>query len=221
MATAPDQRKPPEIASASEHLDRQLVKSAYSKVSRGETPTAQERAALDRFEKQKEERLRWQYYATIPQKHWRQMSGRQTKVLNEQAATYGISFGGPVISLPTVVRQLHDFLARNARRLREGEDDMMVVDVSSPALERYREERALLARLDRLEREGALMAKDDVREGLGRIATTIRAAGDILQRQYGAGALEILTEALDDADREAERLFGNGADTDASGEHSQ
>ena len=66
MATAPDQRKPPEIASASEHLDRQLVKSAYSKVSRGETPTAQERAALDRYEKEKEERLRWQYYGSIP-----------------------------------------------------------------------------------------------------------------------------------------------------------
>jgi hypothetical protein len=49
MATAPGQRKPPEITSASDHLDRQLVKSAYSKVTRGETPTAQERAALERY----------------------------------------------------------------------------------------------------------------------------------------------------------------------------
>ena len=159
------------------------MKSAYSKVSRGETPTAQERAALDRYEKEKEDAPALAVLRLDSPKHWRAMSGRQTKVLNEQAATYGISFGGPVINLPTFVRQFHDFLARNARRLREGDDDMMAVDVSSPALERYREERAALARLDRLEREGALMPKDDVREGLGRIATTIRAAGDILQRQ--------------------------------------
>jgi hypothetical protein len=101
------------------------------------------------------------------------------------------------------------------------EDDMMGSDVSSPALERYREERAALAKLDRLEREGALMPKDEARDALTRIASTIRDAGDILQRQFGAGALEILTEALDDAEREIERWFGNGVATDASGEHSQ
>jgi hypothetical protein len=221
MATAPDQRKPPEITSASDHLDRQLVKSAYSKVSRGETPTAQEKAALERFEKQKEERLRRQYYATIPQKHWREMSGRQTKVLNEQAAAYGIPFGGPVINLYEVARALHDFLAKYGPRMLRLEDDMMGSDVSSPALERYREERAALAKLDRLEREGALMPKDEARDALTRIASTIRDAGDILQRQYGAGALEILIEALDDAELEIERWFGNGVATDASGEHSQ
>src|SRR5262245_24508452 len=129
-------------------LDKELAAKAYKKVMAGEEPTAQERAALRKYEHIQEETRRWQYYESIPQKHWRQMSGRQTRVLNELAERYGIPFGGRTICLPTVVRMLHDFLARNARKLGEEDDDMLVADVASPALERYREERAALARLD-------------------------------------------------------------------------
>ncbi len=69
------------------------------------------------------------------------MSGRQTKVINEQAERYGIPFGGATINLPTVVRALHDFLADNAVKLAR-DDDPLMQGVGSPALERYREERA-------------------------------------------------------------------------------
>ncbi len=46
------------------------------------------------------------------------MSGRQAKVLQEQAARYGIPFGGSTIDLPEVVRALHDFLANAKYQLR-------------------------------------------------------------------------------------------------------
>ncbi len=78
----------------------------------------------------------------------------------------------------------------------------------SPALERYREERAALARIDRLEREGALVSRGHVREGLGRIAAILRMAGETLERQYGPAALEILHEALNDAEAEVIRSLG-------------
>ena len=84
-----------------------------------------EREALKRHEKEQEEARRWQYYASIPQKHWRQMSGRQTKVLNEQAALYGIPFGGATVDLPKVVRAVHDFLAENAHKLARDDDPLM------------------------------------------------------------------------------------------------
>ena len=57
-----------------------------------------------------------------------------------------------------------------------------------------------------------LVPRDEVREGLGRIAIILRGAGDVLQQQYGRGAVELLDEALDDAERVMGRLFG---DTDA------
>jgi hypothetical protein len=176
----------------------------------GQRPTAKEAAALRRVQAEQEETRRWQYYEAIPQKHWRTMSGRQTKVLNEQAERYGIDFGGRTICLPKVVRQLHDFLARNARKLADEDDPLLNSDVASPALERYREERAAMARLDRLEREGQLVARADVREGLGRVASILRAAGDGLLQQFGPDAVDLLNEALSDAEREIERLFSEG-----------
>ena len=69
--------------SAMSGIDRKLAAEAYKKVIDGRELTSREQTALKRFEKEKEERLRWQYYAAIPQKHWRAMSGRQTKVINQ------------------------------------------------------------------------------------------------------------------------------------------
>jgi hypothetical protein len=197
----------PIAAGAASRVDADLVARAYRKVMNKEELTNEERRALKRHETEKEEQLRWKYYQTIPQKHWRDMSGRQTKVLNEQALRYGIPFGGATISLPHVVKALHDFLADNAQKLAR-DDDPLMQGSGSPALERYREERATMVRLDRLAREGELLPRDEVREALGRIASIIRSAGDMLERHHGAGALDILTEALDDAQRELDRCFG-------------
>lgn len=192
---------------SSQHpLDRKAAAEAYAKLSRGEQLTPAEQSSIKRFEKEREEELRWKYYRSIPQKHWREMSGRQTKVLNEQAERYGLPFGGPQIDLTALARALHDFLAANAAKL--ASDDPMLSGGSSPALEDYRREKAIMARLDRLERERALMPRDQVRDSMGRTAAIIRAAGETLQRQYGNEALDILVEALADAEREMLRAFG-------------
>ncbi len=177
MAKRATKKKVAPTADAAARVDRDLVATAYRKVMDGDELTKQERAALKRHEKDKEERLRWQYYAAVPQKHWRQMSGRQTKVINEQSARHGIPFGGASINLPAVVRGFHDFLADNAYKLAR-DDDALMQGAGSQALERYREERAALARLDRLEREQKLVPRDEVREILGRVAALLRGAGD-------------------------------------------
>jgi hypothetical protein len=192
-------------------VDQDLVASAYRKLVQKTELSKSERLALKRHEKDKEQRLRRQFYGSIPQKHWKEMSGRQTKVINEQASRYGIPFGGAVIHLPSVVKALHDFLAENAQLLAREADDLLQGnrnEPASPALERYREERAILAKLDRLEREGKLLARDEVRLSLGRIASILRGAGETLSRQHGGPAAEILHEALDEAEREISRAFG-------------
>jgi len=122
--------QPPMTASA--QLDQQLAREAMKKALAGQSLTAREREALKRHEKQKEEKLRWAYYRSIPLKHWRTMSGRQTKVLKEQAALYGIPFAGATISLPDVVRAIHDFLARNAQKLACDEDELLEAKVCQP-----------------------------------------------------------------------------------------
>lgn len=67
--------------------------------------------------------LRWEHYHSIPQKHWREMSGRQARTLIEQAERYGIPFAGATVDLPAVVLALHDFFASNAAALSSTEAD--------------------------------------------------------------------------------------------------
>lgn len=201
-------QKPAANTSAGEAYDRKLAAEAVRKMARGEALTVREQTALKRYERERDENLRWKHYAAIPQKHWRRMSGRQTKVINEQAALYGIPFGGPTINLAEVVKSLHDFLAANARRL-SADDDLFGSGVPSPALERYREERAAIAKLDRMERERQLVRRDDVRMGLARIANILQTAGDMLAQHHGPAAAEIISEALSDAEREVDRWFGD------------
>ena len=83
----------------------EVLTRAVRKVVDGkkEDLTREESQALQRHEKDKAERLRWQFYESIPQKHWRTMSGRQAKVLIEQAQRYGIPFGSATVNLGKVV----------------------------------------------------------------------------------------------------------------------
>ena len=87
------QEKAPRLT-VSQQVDRELAAEALRRRQAGQRPTRRELAALRRVEKARDDELRWQHYRTIPQKHWREMSGRQAKVINEQAATHGIPFAG-------------------------------------------------------------------------------------------------------------------------------
>lgn len=101
---------------------------------------------------------------------------------------------------------------RSRQKILPGTDaDPLLSAGDSPALERYREERAKLARLDRLERERQLIRRDAVHEMLGQFASIMRGAGEILQRQFGSDALTILEEALGDVERNAEPIFRDDA----------
>ncbi len=189
-------------------IERHKISIAYAKLLRSEKLSREEQAGLNRFEKEREERLRWQYYHSIPKKHWRQMSGRQAKVINEQAARHDLPLGGPKIDLPEFVRAFHDFLAKHAQKLTQEDDSLLPSAQGSPALERYREERAKLAKLDRLERERKLLPRLEVRRNLTIIARIIRGAGERLTKRFGNEASAILNDALDDAEWTINHSFG-------------
>ena len=87
---------------------------------------------------------------TVTKGTWVKWSGRQHKTLGEQAARYGVPIGGATISLPEVARWLHDFLARNARRLKAAEaDEQESLEYWKTQRERLRYESEIAQRLDR------------------------------------------------------------------------
>ena len=137
-----------------EEAKRQLAASALRKQQAGLQPSRREAAALRWWQKEQEERSRWEHYGSIPKKHWKQMSGRADKVLNEQAATYGIPFDGESIDLPAVVKALHDFLAEHAAifaTARGGDGSLAVRFLKAKTEEREASARRLRIRADREE----------------------------------------------------------------------
>jgi len=169
-------------------MDRELAIAALEKRKRGEQPSTKELAALRRVDKAREEMTRWQYYAAIPKRHWVQMSGRQVKVINEQAARYKLPIGEKTINLPAFVRAVHDFLAGNARALARQvieDDPMLASGGDSPEMRRYRAAKASLAELDLDERRQTLLPRERVHQALFRWGTLIRRMGERLTKRYG------------------------------------
>ena len=162
--------------------------------------------------------LRWRCYESIPQKDWIEMSGRQAKVLNEQAERYGLPFGSAVIHLPRLVRALHDFLAIHARRLARylpAESENAEQGEEADNMELYRGERYLRERLKRMAEERALLPRLEVHEAFAQCASILRSAGDILQRQFGRDAHQVLEEAISECERRMTSLSQDDQQPDA------
>ena len=184
--------------------------------------TREEKATARKAEKEQEEKQRWLYYASIPAKHWRTMSGRQAKVINEQAIRYGIPFDGAAINLAKVVRGIHNFLADNAHILSRKEADVERL-AEDEAIER--EDRRLRLRQRKMDFDkarGKLIDSEVATAEVARLAHGLRQFGETLAKEEGGEErrrqlVELLEEwgqvavAKLDAAQESEALVSEGA----------
>ena len=207
LATFPSQLK---AESELARMDQTAVTRALQK-QRTHSLTNAEQRLVRRYTDAREVLQRFQFYRSIPQKHVREMAGITTQQLNDQAERYGLAFGGPVLDLVALLRSLRVFLAKHSHKFADTDDGLLGGE-NSPALERYRDERAKLARLERLEREGKLLPRDRVHEGLSRLAVVLRQAGDVLQRQFGTEPAAVLEEALTDYEQEVSDWLNDNSD---------
>ena len=182
----------------SDKIDRDLARQALEKQRQGQRPSVREMAALRRVERDRQEQEFSDLSTKIPQKWWREWSGRQTVTLKAQAARYGLPFGGKAIDLPKLVRALHDFLAANAHKLASGDER----NATPTARELRQAEDAKIRRLERLKMEGRLVPIEELWPAIDAFAGHIRRAGESLLRNHGPEAHEILKHALEDASRE-------------------
>ena len=201
-AVVQEEPTPTTRSSASEEIDRKLARAALAKKRAGETPTRRELQALKRIEKLEEERLRWDYYRTIPQAHYRKMSGRQPKILNDQGARYGLPFNRATIDLTELLPALHQFLADNAAVL-TGEDALLT-GPNTQSLERLRRAQADRVEMQNERDRKELLPAGDVHRVYMEIAATFRTAFDSVIREFGSSARRILEEAIEQADKRLE-----------------
>lgn len=188
-------KKNGETTSETEKIDRDLAWRATLKRREGQAPTRDELAALRRIEKLDEERDRWRHYATIPKKHWREMSGRSNLILSEQAERWGIPLEGRTIDLAAVAKWIHDFIAENAAALGKQGAKARAAD----ELERLRRAQADEKEMRNAVRRGELRHVDDVRRTFEFVANVIRKASAELRVEFGDRPYEILSAAIADA----------------------
>jgi hypothetical protein len=194
-------------APASTAIDHQLAMAALDKQRRGEMPSREEREALKRYEESHDARQRIEHFSSVRKGEWREWSGRQDKILNEQATRYGIPIGGAMIDIRLVAKWLHDFLAENARKL-AGSDNEDYAGCASPNLEAYRE---VKAKREQLAYERDLLIwirREDIHAGFSVIAEIMKKANEALLNKFGAKAQKILNDAWDNVIREIDNRFG-------------
>jgi hypothetical protein len=94
-------------------------------------------------------------------------------------------------------------------RFSDPEDPLVEAGGDSPGLERLRLAKAAIAELDLAARRRELLDRDKARQALLRFATIIRRAGERLGVRYGADALALLNEALDECGTVIDAEFGS------------
>lgn len=190
--------------STAEQVDRELARAALQKRQAGQLPTQRELSALRRIEEARDRELRERHYAAVPKRDYCRLAGRQVKVVNEQADRYGLPLRGESIDLGNALRAFHDLLAEHGRKILAVPEE----DPDADGLKALRREKALLARYERQEREGELLPRADVHQFLTALAARINQCGELLQRHFGAEALEILNEAIADIERLVQQKYG-------------
>lgn len=204
--------------------DEQRATTAAEKLGRGETPTKTELAAYERQKRIREERALRLLIKSVPKKLYCQITGRQPKVVNEQADRYGVPLRGDTIDVGNVLEWLHDFLAKHGRTiLAQSPDDLLLEGASQQLKDAYVREqikekaaKAKLAELDLAQRSGELVLAAEIHDHLTRFASILRRTGEALQRRFGPDAQRILDKGLDDCDREIEARFGATPPTQAA-----
>jgi hypothetical protein len=180
--------------------------------------------------------------ARLPLELYLALCGRARKTVLDQARRYGMPLGGArkTWDLAEVLRWLHDMLAqigRNPQALRAlridrtADDDtpqptsptstptpgtLSLGSTGDPATDKVAAE-ARLRELDLLKRMGEVVELRAVRDALGPMGATMRRLGEQLQRRFGPDALDLVQVAIDDFERDAERLLGDQADGDGEG----
>jgi hypothetical protein len=96
-------------------------------------------------------------------------------------------------------------------------DPTLFTGTDSPALERLRLANAELKELELSQRRRDLIPRRQVHQGFGLVASILRRAGEILQKQFGRDAHAVIEEALNDADRAVTDTFGAVEPPGASG----
>jgi len=199
-----------QAAAAAQQSLQARAAAALQKQQRGEKLTAKERRDIERWREQVEEKKRQEHYATVPKKDFCALAARQHKLVDDFHRNYGAPVDGKEVDLFKFVKWVFDFMSENGRKLNrvETEDELLLGDANSPALERLREASYTLKCIEISERRKEIIPRDEAHAAMSTVAAHLRSCGLALQERFGRDALDILLQHLDAAEAEVQAKLG-------------
>jgi hypothetical protein len=150
------------------------------------------------------------FLRSLPKKIYCNLVGRQPKVVNDQADTYGVPLRGDTVDVADVLKWLHDFFAKHKHELpaiARGDESAGTPkdELIRQQIEVYRRRVTLLENKIAAEAE-TLLPRVEIHELLAQLAQVLRGAGEKLHKQFGPQAASILDIALSDFEHSLTQL---------------
>lgn len=189
MPKAPDQTEKALLAALKEH--------------RGERLTAREQSALEKYRRKQASELLDDLLTKVPKKLYCQLSGRQTKILHDQADTHGLPLRGSTIDLFDVISAFHDILAKHAKTIASDGD----VELKRAKLKgeiEVLERRAKILDGEISQQRARFIERSELRRRLGWLSTKLADLGERVGKFGGPETQRAINEFLEELASEIE-----------------
>lgn len=132
------------------------------------------------------------------------MSGRQQKVIDQLARTYGLPFIGPTINLFSAIKGLHDLIARNSGVIRVDGTENWQEEKLRQQIETLKARRQLL-QSEIARRRDELISREELQLRMKWLSERLRQFATQLGRRYGREAQQLANDCFGQIATEVER----------------
>ena len=187
-----------------------LALQARKKVEAGLSLSDAEKRALDALEQVEAHTVFLHQAESVPIGVYCEWSGRQHKVVKEQAERYGLPIGGKTVSIPAALHAFHDLIAKFHGKLVPSGIPATDDDVLAEAMWRSKDplQAAFIKQRIRKEKrqndvaEGLLIDAGQIAQDLTVIGRKIANAIEQFERRFGVEVGDAFRQLVDDIGRE-------------------
>lgn len=184
-------------------VDTVAALTAKLKQAKGGDLTKSEISLVRKYDEIVAESNREDAFLNLPKGIYCKLSGRQQKVVDEQAVRYGLAIDGSKIDLYQVLKKFHDILAEWGPTINE-----LQGAEGSLRTEKLRREIELLERrsksieLDIKNKQDEFIDRNTLRVRMEWLANKLRTVSERLGKRFGAESQVLLNHALSQIEEE-------------------
>lgn len=184
-------------------VDTVAALTAKLKQAKGGDLTKSEISLVKKYDEITAESNREDAFLNLPKGIYCKLSGRQQKVIDEQAVRYGLAIDGSKIDLYQVLKKFHDILAEWGPTINElqGAEGSLRTEKLRREIELL-EKRSRLIEIDIKNKQDEFIDRNTLRVRMEWLANKLRTVSERLGKRFGADAQVLLNHALSQIEEE-------------------